>query len=116
MPDYAGYAAALTIRDNVFDDGFLTAYHAGQIAHSLVKSFQQVPAPAGSVNFFFQSPQVVLSATDPTHAIMRLTGWGTIRVRINPSPAPSETRSVQWQADILLAPQAEAIGSIVLLS
>lgn len=116
MPDYAGYAAAVTIRDRVFNDAFLSAYHAGQTSHALAKSFQQLPSPSGSLNLFLSPPRVLLSAADPTHVVMRLGGWGTIGLRVSPFPAPYESRSVQWQADLLVAPRADSIGTIVFLS
>ena len=115
MSDFAGYAAAITIRDHVFNDGFLSAYHAGQVSHSLSQNFGQLPGPRGGVNFFLQSPQVILSGNDHDHGIVRLTGWGTIGLQLN-FPLPTESRSVQWQADLLITPQVQLLGSIALLS
>jgi len=115
MSDFAGYAAAITIRDHVFNDGFLSAYHAGQVSHSLSQNFGQLPGPRGGVNFFLQSPQVILSGNDHDHGIVRLTGWGTIGLQLN-FPLPTESRSVQWQADLLITPQVLLLGSIALLS
>jgi hypothetical protein len=115
MSDFAGYAAAITIRDHVFSDGFLSAYHGGQISHSLSQNFGTLPGPRGGVNFFFQSPQVVLTTSDPNHAIVRLNGWGTIGLQVN-FPLPSEFRSVEWQADVLITPRVDVLGSVALLS
>jgi len=114
MPDYAGYAAAVTIRDVVFNDVLLSVYRGGQIGHSLAKSFAETP-PYGGVSFFYQSPQVIFSNTDHDHAILRLNGWGTIRVRFDSLPAPYELRSVRWQADLLITARAELRGPIVYL-
>jgi hypothetical protein len=116
MPDYAGYAAAVTIRDRIFNDALLSAYHAGQTSHTLAKSFQQLPSPTGSLNLFLQPTRVIFSATDHTHVVMRLGGWGTIGLRVSPFPAPFESRTVQWQADLLVLPRADSIGTIVFLS
>jgi hypothetical protein len=115
MPDYAGYAIAVTIHDQVFSDQLLVAYHGGQFQHLLAASFGQVPLPNGNVNFFLQPPQVVLSDSDPTHGIIRLNGWGTMYYQGVP-PEPGNTRSVQWQADVLITPQVSTISSVILLS
>ena len=115
MPDYAGYATAVTIRDHVFGDAFLVAYNAGQIAHTVSQSFQQLPAARGSVSFFFQCPQAILSASDPDHAVLRFTGWGTISVQAI-IPGPLETRNVQWQADVQITPSVSLAGAVALLS
>ncbi|MDP9292409.1 MAG: hypothetical protein M3O82_08615, partial [Verrucomicrobiota bacterium] len=49
-------------------------------------------------------------------AILRINGWGTIGLRLNPFPLPSETKTIQWQADLLITPTANSIGTVVLLS
>ena len=116
MSFHAGYAAAFTIRDRVFNDALLNGYHGGSIRHSLVKSVPQPPMPAGSVNLFLQPPQIVFSSADHAHAVMRLGGWGSISVRINPLPLPAESRRVRWQADLRMTPQISTVTSIVLLS
>jgi hypothetical protein len=115
MPLYAGYAAAVTVRDQVFNDAVLSAYASGHLRHVLIRSFQQLPAPRGSVSLFFQSPRVLLSSLDHEHAILRIIGWGTVGLLVDPL-APSESRSVRWQADLRITPTADSIGTIALLS
>ena len=47
---------------------------------------------------------------------MRINGWGTIGLRVNPFPSPSETKTIEWQADLLITPSASSIGTVILLS
>jgi hypothetical protein len=115
MPSHAGYAAALAIRERVFDDAFLNAYRSGQISHSFSRPVQQIPAASVSASFFFEAPRARFVPTNRVDGILRLNGWGRISVRVNPFP-PSETRTIQWQADLLITPTASSVGTIVLLS
>ena len=71
----------------------LSAYRAGQIDHAIVRSFGPLTGPRGSVNLFFPSPEVVFSDTDPTHALLRFSGWGTMGLRLLPV-GPGESRTV----------------------
>lgn len=114
MSDYAGYAVAVTIRGHVFNDAILTGYHAGQITHTIARTYLQLPGPRAGVSFFFQSPQVILSGDDPVHAVLQLNGWGTMSW--GSFPGTPESRSVEWQANIQLTPQVSLAGPIVLLS
>ena len=116
MPNHAGYAAAVTIRQQLFDDALLNAWHSGQIAHSFFKSAQHTPSPSVTANFFIGPPHVRFVSYDRVDGILRLNGWGTISVRTNPFPFPVETRTIQWQADLLITPTAASVGTIVLLS
>lgn len=114
MSDYAGYAAAVTIHTNVFDDQFLSAWHNGLISHWARGGFGQRPGAVGSIALFYQSPQVICSDSNEIQAILRLSGWGTISLRLT-TPGLSETRSVEWQADLLITPTVSSLGSVVLL-
>jgi hypothetical protein len=116
MPDHAGYITAVTIRAKVFDDALLAAWHAGQIGHSFFKSIQETPAPTGSVNFFFGAPKARFVPFNRVDGILRINGWGTISLRVNPFPAPVETKTVQWQVDLLITPTASSVGTVILLS
>lgn len=116
MSDHAGYATAVTIRAGVFDDALLSAWHSGQIRHSFFKTIQETPAPTTSVTFFFAAPHARFVSYDRVDGILRINGWGTISLRFNPFPSPAETRTVQWQADLLITPTASSIGTIILLS
>jgi hypothetical protein len=116
MPDHAGYATAVTIRDQVFDDALLSAWHSGQIRHSFLKFIQEIPAPTGSVSFFFAAPHVRFVPFNRVDGILRISGWGTIGLRFDPFPSPSETKTVEWQADLLITPAASSIGTVILLA
>ena len=116
MPDHAGYATAVTIRDNVFDDALLSAWHSGQIRHSFFKTIQEIPAPTASVNLFFDAPRARFVPFNRVDGILRINGWGTIGLRLNPFPSPSEARTLEWQADLLITPTASSIGTVILLS
>lgn len=115
MSDYAGYAAAVTIHTQVFDDQFLSAYGGGQISHWVRGSFGQAPGAAGSVNLFFQPPKVICSDDNEIQAILRLSGWGTISVRLT-TPGAWQTQSIEWQADVLITPTVSLLASLVLLT
>jgi len=115
MSDFAGYAVAVTIHTQVFDDQFLSAWHNNLISHRVGGSFGQLPGTTGGVSLFFQPPQVICSDNNEIQAILRLSGWGTLSVRLS-APGLFQTRSVQWQADVLITPTVSLVGSIVLLS
>ena len=116
MPDHAGYATVVTIRDQVFNGALLSAWHSGRIRHSLFKTIQETPAPTGSVNLFFEAPHARFVPFNRVDGILRINGWGTISLRLNPFPAPSETKTIEWQADLLITPTASSIGTVILLS
>src|ERR1051325_9359123 len=116
MPDHAGFAAAITIRDQVLNDAFLNSYHAGTQSHTLLRNFAEGLIPRGTVNFFLQPAQVVFSNTDHENGILRLSGWGKISIRANQFPVSSEERDVQWQADLRIKPEALVVGKIVLVT
>ena len=116
MPDHAGYATAVTIRDQVFSDALLSAWHSGQIRHSFFKTIQEIPLPTGSVNFFFEAPHARFVSFNRVDGILRITGWGTIGLRVNPFPSPSEARTIKWQAELLITPTASSIGTVILLA
>jgi hypothetical protein len=114
MTDYAGYAAAVTIRAQVFNDVALVAWQAGQIQHTINQSYGQLPEQAG-VNFFLQYPQAILSSDDPSHLILRLNGSGNMSRRTTPIGRP-ESQPVQWQADLQIPPQGAFTGPLLLIS
>lgn len=116
MAHHAGYAAAVAIRDRVFNDTLLSAWRSGQIRRSFSKSFGSAPAPTGSVGFFFKAPEVRFVSFNRVDGIVRFNGWGTINLRTNPFPSPAESKIVEWQADVLVTPSASSIGTIILLS
>lgn len=116
MSDHAGYATAVTIRDQVFNDALVRAWHNGPIHHSFFKSFQEQPAPTGFVNLFFEAPKARFVSFNRVDGILAINGWGTIGLRVNPFPSPPQTRTITWQADLLITPTASSVGSIVLLS
>src|SRR5438034_8199545 len=116
MPDHAGYATAVTIREQVFNDALLSAWHSGQLRHSFFKTIQEVPSPTGSVNFFFEAPHARFVPFDRVDGILRINGWGTISLRVNPFPLPAETKTIQWQADVLVRPTASSIQTVILFS
>ena len=115
MSDYAGYAIAVTIHTQVFDDQFRVAWHNNQISHWARGGFGQQPGPTGSVNLFYQAPQVICSDNNEIQAILRLSGWGTVTLRLT-NPGLFQTRSIQWKADVLITPTASPIASVVLLT
>jgi len=115
MPDHADFAAAITIRDQVLNDTFLNFYHAGQLSHSLSKTFDEDPFPRGSIQLFVQSPQVVFSDADPLSGILRLRGWGKIGIRAAQFPPLPERPDIQWQADLRIKPEALIIGKLIVI-
>jgi hypothetical protein len=114
MTDYAGYAAAVTIRAQLFNDVALVAWQAGQIAHTISQSYGQLPEQAG-VSFFLQYPQAILSSDHPSNLILRLNGSGNMSRRTAPFGRP-ESQPVQWQADLQMTPQGAFTGPLLLIS
>ena len=55
MTDYAGYAAAVTIRAQLLNDVALLGYKAGQIAHTVSQSYGEIPGPLAGVSFFLNT-------------------------------------------------------------
>ena len=118
MSSFAGYAAAITIRERVFDDALLGAWQNGTINHSISRSIEGAPpSPRTGFSLFLDSPSATFVSFNRVDGTLKLKGRGTIVVRTNPFPfPPRELRSVQWQADLLVTLTASSLGTIVLLS
>ena len=116
MPDHAGFAAAVTLRDRVLNDTLLNFYHAGTLSHSLSRSLQEATFPRGSVNLFAQPPQVIFSDTDDQNGILRLRGSGTISIFTGVVPLVTEVRDIQWQADLRVKPEVIVAAKVVLIT
>jgi hypothetical protein len=110
MPDHAGYAVSIAVREHALNDAFRRAYHTGRNGHSVVRSFQQLPFPRGSVRLFFAPPVVTLAQAPTEHATLRVTGWGTVSIRLSSVPPLGETRDIQWEAR-LIARHGASVGS-----
>jgi hypothetical protein len=115
MTDYAGYAAAVTIRAQLLNDVALLGYKAGQIAHTISQSYGEIPGPLAGVSFFLKSPQAILSSDNPSNLILRLNGWGSMS-RQPTIPGPRESQPVEWQVDLQMAPQGSFIGPLLVIS
>ena len=116
MPDHAGYASAVAIRERVFDDALLSAWHSGHIRHSILNTFQESPAPRGSVNFFFGPPRAKFVPFNRVDGVLPIRGWGTVGLRFGLFPSPAETKTIEWRADLRITPTASSIGTVILLS
>ncbi len=114
MPDHAGFAVAIAVRARALNDAFRRAYKTGKNGHA-IRTFNlpQAPFPRVSLRLFFQPPEVTFAQAPVDHATLRVTGWGSLTVRVNPVPAIGETREIQWEARLVAKHEAALTSSAV---
>jgi len=114
MPDHAGYAVAIAVRARALNDAFRRAYRTGKNGHSIrTANLPQSPFPRVSLRLFFQSPEATFQQSPVDHATLRVSGWGTVTVRVNPVPGFGETRDIQWEARLVAKHEATLTSSAV---
>lgn len=116
MPDHAGYAVAITVRAQALNDSFRRAYKTGKNGHSIRTQQAQPPQvlfPRVGLRLFFQQPEVTLSQSPVDHATLRVSGWGTVTIRMSPFPVLGETRDIQWEARLVAKHEATLTSSAV---
>lgn len=116
MPNHAGFAVAIAVRARALNDSFLRAYKTGKNGHAIGSQQIQVPGapfPRVTPKLFLQPPEVSFSQSPVDHATLRVTGWGTLTVRMNPFPSLTETRDIQWEARLVAKHEATLTASAV---
>lgn len=112
MPDHAGYAVALTIRERVLNDSLLLSYHAGNTNHRLVAPVPDGPPPA-TVDFFLDLPRIQCTGDDPERFTVSLRGWGRLGiVWANVAHA----REVRWDMRIAVRARYVVAGREIVLA
>jgi hypothetical protein len=112
MSDHAGYAVAITVREQALNRSLRRAYKTGENGHffrTQTPNIPGLPFPRVGMRMFFRPPEVTLSQTLVEHANLRVSGWGSMTVRMAPFPALAETREIQWEAKLVA--QHEAVLS-----
>jgi hypothetical protein len=116
MPDHAGFAVAITVRKSALDGSLRRAYKTEKIGHFIRTQSVNLPDiafPRVSLRLFFQPPEMTLSQSPVDHATLKVSGWGTVSVRMNPFPTLGETREIQWEARLVAKHEATLNSSAV---
>src|SRR5688572_1297500 len=116
MPDHAGFAVAITVRKSALDGSLRRAYKTEKMGHFIRTSSVNVPDlpfPRVTLRLFFQPPELTLSQAPVDHATLKVSGWGTVSVRLVPFPSLSETREIQWEARLVAKHEATLNSSAV---
>jgi hypothetical protein len=116
MPHHAGFAVAIAVRAGALNESLRRAYKTEKIGHFIrtQQSNQPIgPFPRASLRLFFQPPELSLSQAPVEHATLRVTGWGTVTVRLAPFPSSGETREIQWEARLVAKHEATLSSSAV---
>ena len=90
MSDHAGYAVAITVREQALNRSLRRAYKTGENGHffrTQTPNIPGLPFPRVGMRMFFRPPEVTLSQTLVEHANLRVSGWGSMTVRMAPFPA-----------------------------
>jgi hypothetical protein len=104
MSDHAGFAVAITVREQALNQSLRRAYKTGANGHffrTQAPNIPGLPFPRVSMRMFFRPPEMTFSQAPVDHGTMRVSGWGTVSVRMAPFPALAETREIQWEAKLV---------------
>src|SRR5947209_20202888 len=112
MPDDAGFAAALTVRQQVLSDALLFAYSQGSFSRDLTLPILG-PGPPASLSAFLAPPVVTCDAARNALVVsLTLTGALTI----SPASGGTEEQGVIGQLDVSVPPEFTLSGSELALS
>src|SRR5439155_19648649 len=100
LAPHAGFAVAMSLRQETFQSILRVLYHSGQVPHRL-----DTPTPTAlpvDLRLFIDVPQLVFSSANAGHLEFDLRAWGSMTVR---TAATSESRSVLLTLRILVLPR-----------
>lgn len=111
MPDHAGFAVAIVIRDRVLNDSTLLAYSAGRTARFLRAPIPDGPPPV-VIDFFLTPPRMVTRSADPDHFSVRMRGWGPLTIEWDGIP---RTRDIRWEMGLRVRSRFVVLGTSMVL-
>jgi hypothetical protein len=109
MPGHANFAAAIAIRQELFQSLIRTLYHANQIGHLLNASDDRL-----AVDFYLDIPELICSIANANRLALNLRAWGSMTVTL--SGATAETRQVLFNACVLANPRLSLENQSITLS
>jgi hypothetical protein len=104
----AGFAASVSIRQELIQRLIRVLYNAGSVQHKLTAS-----VPSVTADLFLAVPVVTFQASDSSRVAIDLFGWGPMAV--TPPNGSTESRKVKFRCRVLV-PQTASLnaGSLVL--
>lgn len=112
MPDHAGFAVAITVRERVLNDSMLLSYHAGTSGHRLAAPIPDGPPPVG-VDFFLKPPRIRCAGDDPLRFTLHLEGWGPLTIEWD---GTTHVRNIRWQMRLPVRARFTVAGTAITLS
>ena len=109
MDRTAGFAASVTIREEVFRSFIRVLYNAGKISPSLSLS-----GPGLIASLFMDLPDLRISGVTDGHFVIELLSWGPMTVI--PPGFPAESRKVKFRTTIQVPPSVFLIGGKILVT
>jgi hypothetical protein len=107
MPRHAGFAAAITIRQQTLRDLIRVLHHGNVLPHTLAGA-----VPGINANLFLEPPLLTCSAANANHLILDLTARGPLT--ITPPGDFPVTRTVLLRARVLAPPKLTLLsGSLM---
>lgn len=111
MPNHAGFAAAITIRERILDDALFVAYASGGFPHRLKIDALPGGSPSVSVDVFLDRPSLRVVGADASLRL-RLRLWGQLGVTTN---GPEEARKVAGELDMRIVPTFFVDGPVLVI-
>lgn len=109
MSDDAGFAVAITVRQNLLNNAILIAYASDTFPHTLSHDLPDGP-PDASIDFFLGPPQITCKS-DNTMTIA-VDMWGSMSVTLN---SAVQTGDVAAHLTIRIQPSFEVRGNTLVL-
>jgi len=98
----AGFAASISIRQELINRLIRVLYNAKLVSHALAADVPQL-----TVNLVLSAPTFTIDGSDPTRVQLDLYGWGPMTVR--PPNGIAESRRVKFRARVSV-PQTISLG------
>ena len=103
MPIHGGFAYAIQIRQQVFNNSILLAYHAGTIKRSLFLPDLPDGPPIVGMDFSLDPPTITFDPGNHTQLILTISGRGGLTIEF--SPGIPESRLIEFQIVALVEPR-----------
>ena len=103
MPIHGGFAYAIQIRQEVFNNSILLAYHAGTIKRSLFLPDLPDGPPIVGMDFYLDPPTISFDSGNHNQLILTISGRGGLTIEF--SPGLPESRLVEFQIVALVQPR-----------
>jgi hypothetical protein len=88
VPIHGGFAYAIQIRQQVFNNSVLLAYHAGTIKRRLFLPDLPDGPPIVGMDFYLDPPAISFDPANHNQLILTITGRGGLTVEFQPAGCP----------------------------